>query len=327
MRAVTYHYPSDNFQYVDIAVPVVSRPFDVLVKVIAVGLNPVDAKINHWMPLMGKTNEAVVVGLDISGIIVGKGLGVTNWNIGDRVLYHGNRLAPSGGLAEYALQDSRAMVIHPPIAPIFAASTPCAAWTAYRALFDKLEITERSSIFIAGGSGGVGSFAIQMAKHARVKTIITSCSNKNHEFVRRLGATHVVDYSDGAIGSKVHSITNQKGVEVALDCVGGDSYAHTASTLMYEGEMVGLVGLMNPTKYPDSALKGLSFHHLSLGAGYQQGDKGRASLCRVGRSVSMLLEKGQLRVPVLTQYTLEQAPYALKQIRKQRTIGKRVVVL
>jgi len=132
---------------------------------------------------------------------------VDNWKAGDKVLFHGNMFSQHGGLAEFCLQDNRTLTLLPNFPIAMAASTPCAGWTAWRALFDKLKIKNRNSIFIAGGSGGVCSFAIQIAKHFGLETIITTCSGRNIDYVRSLGATHIIDYQAQDVVKEIMAIT------------------------------------------------------------------------------------------------------------------------
>ena len=112
MRALTFNPHQDQFHMADIPVP---KPgdSDVLVKVEACGLNPVDAKIRLWKSMVPAMDETWVPGLDVSGHIVEIGKDVKGWNVGDRVLYHGNMFRPHGGLAEYAIQDSQTLISHP----------------------------------------------------------------------------------------------------------------------------------------------------------------------------------------------------------------------
>ncbi|WP_045391171.1 zinc-binding dehydrogenase [Vibrio rotiferianus] len=325
MKAITYQKDQDTFTYTDIDTPAIASGLDVLVKVHAVGLNPVDAKVNLWHEMVDGMNDTFVGGLDVSGEIVAIGDKVSGWQVGDRVLYHGNMRRMSGGFAEYAIQDSRTLVAHPDVAPEVAAASPCAGWTAYRALVDKLNISTRKSIFIAGGSGGVGSFAIQLARFFGVETIITTSSASNHEFVRSLGATHVIDYKQEDVREQIMAITEGFGVEVSLDCVGGDNDILCASVLGFEGEMVELVRTTRATEYPGAFLQGLTFHQLSLGSGHVNGARGLQSIVEAGTSFSALLEAGNIKVGNLKVIALEAAGEALLSIRQQRTVGKVVV--
>jgi len=322
MKAITYQKARDAFTLSELKVPEIEQPFDVLVKVHAVGLNPVDAKIHLWHGMGLDMDDNFVTGLDVSGEIVALGDSVTGWQVGDKVLYHGNMRRAHGGFAEFAIQDSRSLVTHPQTSAEVAAASPCAAWTAYRALFDKLSADKRSSVFIAGGAGGVGSFAIQLAKLAGINTIITTASEANHDFLKTLGATHTIDYRQGKVAEQVMQITADLGVEIALDCVGGDNDILCASVLGYEGEMVELVNTVNPQNYNNAFLQGLSFHQLSLGSGHVNSAAGRATLFDSGTKVSALLSDGSLQVPELTVISMEQIGDALMKMRDQRTVGK-----
>ncbi|SEG03147.1 zinc-binding dehydrogenase [Vibrio hangzhouensis] len=327
MKALTYHAASDDFVVTQLDIPELETDYDVLVRVTAIGLNPVDAKIHLWKSLAFRMDDSFVPGLDVSGVIVALGNKVTGWNIGDSVLYHGNMRRSHGGLAEYAIHDARTLTRHPKVDSTIAAATPCAGWTAMRALVDRLAIEEQESIFIAGGSGGVGSFAIQLAKYYGVGKIITTCSEANHDFVRMLGATDAIDYRNANVVDRVLMLTNGLGVDVSLDCVGGDSDILCASVLGFEGQMVELVQPTRPERYPDAFLKGLTFHQLSLGSGHVNGPTGMNDIVETGERFNMLLEKGMITVPRIQVISLSQAGDALKQLRSQRTVGKIVVSL
>ncbi|WP_461538354.1 zinc-binding dehydrogenase [Spongorhabdus nitratireducens] len=326
MRAVTYDPASDDFQLNEMPMPEPGR-HDVLVKVLACGLNPVDAKINFWHSAAEGMSNQWVPGLDVSGEIVATGTAVQDWQIGDRVLYHGDMFRPHGGYAEYAIHDSRTLISHPDLAPEAAASIPCAGWTAWRALVDKLAIAGQKSIFIAGGAGGVGNYAIQIARYFGVEKIITTSSAANHDYLATLGATHLIDYRQEDVYARVMEMTDGDGVPVALDAVGGDNDIVTASVLGFEGQMVELVRTVRPAEYPDAFMKGLSFHQLSLGSGHRYGDASRKAMTEAGVQLASLIECGRVETPRLDTIGLEQVGDTLKMIRQQRTVGKIVMKL
>ncbi|WP_095505852.1 alcohol dehydrogenase catalytic domain-containing protein [Paraferrimonas sedimenticola] len=326
MRAVTFNPNHDTFQLVEIERPSAGEG-DVLIKVDACGLNPVDAKIALWKSMAPSMDANWVAGLDVSGHIVELGAGVSQWRIGDRVLCHGNMFRPCGGFAEYSVQAADTLVKHPNVAADVAAATPCAGWTAWRALFDKLRIEEHDAILITGGSGGVGSFAVQIAAEVGLSTIIASCSAANVEFVRSLGATEVVDYHSESVTERVLQITHQMGVPIALDTVGPDNDIAAANALGFEGQLVELVDTVRPLSYHEAFMKGLSFHQLSLGAGHRNGDAAKAQLVASGTAFSLWLERGRLRVPQLQSIDIESVPQAMEQMLQQRTVGKIVMSL
>ena len=322
MKAITYQKNRDQFELAELPIPAITSDFDVLVAVDAVGLNPVDTKISDWHTALPNMDDTFVTGLDVSGRIVEVGRAVTDWQVGDRVLYHGNMFTEHGGFAEYAIHDSRTLTRHPNTPAEIAASTPCAAWTAWRALVDKLNIKGHDSFFIAGGAGGVGSFAIQIARHFGVKTIITTASASKHDYLRQLGATHAIDYHNQNVIEEVMSSTGGEGVERAFDCVGGSNDILCASVLGFEGQMAEIVKVVEPEKYPDVFMKGLSFHQLALGAGHANGPKAWHDMVKAGEAISALLESGEIRVPALEVIDLEQIPEKLMAMREQRTKGK-----
>ena len=324
MKAVTFDPETDEFKVSELPLPLL-RETDVLIKVDACGLNPVDAKIVRWKAKAPNMNETWVPGLDVSGHVVKVGAKVSSWQVGDRVLCHGDMFRPNGGFAEFTVQDSKALIPHPNLTSEMAAATPCAGWTAWRALTDKLRINEHNSILIAGGSGGVGGFAIQIAAHFNLEKIIVTCSAKNHDYVRSLGATHVIDYNCEDVVSRVLEVTNRAGVDIGLDTVGGDNDILVANSLRFEGQMVELVGPARPEKYQDAFMKGLSFHQLSLGAGHRQGENHRLALTSAGKVFSKLVEQGVIKVPELKVISMEQVGETLKSLMNQRTVGKIVL--
>ncbi|SDQ83861.1 zinc-binding dehydrogenase [Pseudovibrio sp. Tun.PSC04-5.I4] len=324
MRALTYHKSNDQFVLAQLDKPAPSAD-EVLVKVVAAGLNPVDAKIHKWCGGARDMDDTWVPGLDVSGIIEAVGANVEGWSMGDAVLYHGNMFKPCGGFAQYALADADALIPHPDVDPVIAAATPCAGWTAWRALTHKLQIENRKSLLVLGGSGGTGGFAIQIARYFGVETILATCSEQNADYVTSLGATRTIDYNWEDVLSTVYENTARQGVEVAFDTVGGDNDILAANCLGFEGHMVELVGVVRPPIYNGAFLKGLSFHQLSLGSAYRGGTKAKADLVKAGAAFSKLLEAGEITVPRLQQVSLEEAGDALKTIRNQRTVGKIVL--
>ncbi len=139
MKAVAYNSSKDEFSLCQL--PAVQPTSDeAVVKVLACALNPVDTKIVKWHESAPEMGNSFVVGLDVVGEIVQLPQAPSEWKIGDRVLFHGDMLRQYGGLSEYTVQRVDALT-HLPNVPIdVAASTPCAGWTAWRALVDRLNI-------------------------------------------------------------------------------------------------------------------------------------------------------------------------------------------
>lgn len=326
MNAIVFDPATDNFLVQQVPIPQPTSR-DVLVRVEACGLNPVDAKINRRKNALPNQGAGWIVGLDVSGYVEAVGTDVHDWKPGDRVLYHGNMQRPQGGFAEYTLHKASTLIAHPNVSAVTAAATPCAGWTAWRALVEKISLTDTDSIFIAGGAGGVGSFALQVAKYMGAFPIITTCSPENEAYVRALGATHVIDYHTGNVAEQVLAITERRGVSKGLDCVGSESDIDVANALSFEGEMVALAGLARPEKYKNSFGRGLGFHQFSLGSAHQAGAAGEALLRRVGQTFSKLVEDGTFTVPITRVVSMAEVGQSLVDMRNQGGRGKIVMAL
>jgi NADPH:quinone reductase-like Zn-dependent oxidoreductase len=234
---------------------------------------------------------------------------------------------PHGGLAELTVQDARTLVRHPDgIDPATAAATPCAGWTAWRALHDRLGVSADDTLLVAGGSGGVGGFALQIARDAGLRTVIATTSARNAEYAAALGATHVIDYTREDVVARVHAITGGRGVTKGLDTVGGENARLVADSLGFEGEMVELVDVVDATRFAHAFDLGQGFHQLSLGSGHRNGATGRETLTRTGAAFSEAVEQRRITVPRLERIGLEAAGDALAAMLEQRTVGKIVAI-
>ena len=322
MRALTFDPLSDQWKLRDLPVPDIGD-HDVLVRVQYCGLNPVDAKIRFWKRAAPDMTDEWVGGLDIVGEIVKLGSAVHQWRLGDRVVTHGNMFRSHGGFAEYSVQAAHTVFACPSLSPEIVAAVPCAGWTAWRALYDKLRITADDTLLIAGGAGGVGSFAIQLAKRTGLKTIIATTSAKNRDYVAALGATQIIDYQTTDVVSAVLEITGGQGVSRGLDCVGGENAKFVANSLRFEGEMVELVDVADPSQYDDAFSKALSFHQVSLGSGHHY--DGGKTLIRTASAFLKVLEEGGITVDRLQIIPLEEAGNALQAMLQKHTVGKIVI--
>jgi len=203
MRAVAYNSPQPitaETSLIDIELPIPeARGHDLLVEIKAVSVNPADVKIRaHVAP---PTDEPRVLGWDAAGIVKAVGADVTLFKLGDHVFYSG-ALARPGTNAEFHLVDERIVGAKPKSLDFAAAAAlPLTTITAYEALFDRLKVQDpvsgaARSILIIGGAGGVGSIAIQIARVLTDLTVIATASRREtQDWVKDLGAHHVIDHS------------------------------------------------------------------------------------------------------------------------------------
>ncbi|AOR80339.1 zinc-binding alcohol dehydrogenase family protein [Novosphingobium resinovorum] len=204
MRAIAYHQAGvldrpDALVDVELPRPVAAGR-DLLVAVQAVSVNPVDTKVRAGAPPFEGRAERIL-GWDAAGIVEAVGPDVTRFKVGDPVFYAGN-IARDGSNAQYQLVDERIVGRAPSALSVAeAAALPLTAITAWEALFDRLRVQDKvgqepANLLIIGGAGGVGSVAIQIARAGTDLTVIATASRpETQDWVRGLGAHHVIDHS------------------------------------------------------------------------------------------------------------------------------------
>lgn len=200
MRAVAYTTPlpiTDPASLQDIELPVPAPgPYDLLVRIEAVSVNPVDAKVRTGVDPGG---EPKVLGFDAAGVVTAVGEQVTRFQVGDEVYYAGTLDRP-GTNAQYHVVDER-IAGHKPRTLSFAqaAALPLTTITAYEALFDRFRLTSESTgtLLVLAGAGGVGSILVQLARALTGLTVIATASRpESRAWALDLGAHHVVDHRD-----------------------------------------------------------------------------------------------------------------------------------
>ncbi|PWC76785.1 zinc-dependent alcohol dehydrogenase family protein [Azospirillum sp. TSH64] len=211
----------DVFELQDRPRPV-AGPGELLVRVVASGTNPVDAKIRQAGSWAGIPFPAVL-GYDVSGVVEEAGPGVTGFKAGDEVFYtpeiFGN---PNGSYAEYTVAAASIVAHKPPsLSHVEAAGIPLAGGTAWEAIVRRLAVRPGETVLIHGGAGGVGSFAIQFAKAAGARVLATA-SKANHEAMRDLGADVTLDYRDADVVDQILREAGGAGVDASFDTAGGN---------------------------------------------------------------------------------------------------------
>jgi NADPH:quinone reductase-like Zn-dependent oxidoreductase len=208
---------------------------EVLIRVHAAGVNPVDWKIRegylkkflpHTLPL--------ILGWDVSGVVEAAGPGVTRLNVSDEV-YSRPDISRDGAYAEYIVVRESEVALKPwSLDHIHAAAIPLAALTAWQTLFDAAQLEAGQTVLIHAAAGGVGSFAVQLAKWKGARVIGTA-SERHLEFVRQLGADEAIDYQTTRFEDVVC------GVDVVLDSIGGDTQKRSWQVLKKGGILVSIV--------------------------------------------------------------------------------------
>jgi len=246
MKAIAltrYLLIDDPESLVDVELPRPSASgHDLLVRIEAVSVNPVDTKVRAPRPEVEA--QPKVLGFDAAGVVEAIGADVTLFKPGDAVFYAGD-ITRSGSNAEYQLVDER-IVGHKPRSLDFAraAALPLTSITAWELMFDRMRLDPDGrdagkSLLIIGGAGGVGSIAIQLARRAGLVVIATASRPETIDWVRRMGAQHVVDHRK-ALGPELAAL-GFKHVDAIVNLADTDRYWTTIGELIAPQGHVGLI--------------------------------------------------------------------------------------
>jgi NADPH:quinone reductase-like Zn-dependent oxidoreductase len=213
-----------------------SAPGEVLIRVHAAGVNPVDWKIRQGY-FKGRVDYSLplILGWDLSGVVEATGSGVAGLQEGDEV-YSRPDIARDGAYAEHIVVRETEVALKPEsIDHIHAAAIPLAALTAWQSLFDAAGLSAGQKVLIHAAAGGVGSFAVQLARWKGAHVIGTA-SKRNHELVRNLGAAEAIDYET----TRFEDVVDE--VDVVFDTIGGDTQKRSWQVLKKGGVLVSIVG-------------------------------------------------------------------------------------
>ncbi|MEJ2300732.1 MAG: zinc-dependent alcohol dehydrogenase family protein [Anaerolineales bacterium] len=235
-------------------------PNELLVKVQAASVNPVDLKIRQAGSWAGVKPPAII-GYDVSGVVEAAGPGVKDFQVGDDVYYTPEIFSGQGSYAEYHVANEAIAARKPAnISHVEAASIPLAGGTAWDALAMRARIRVGDTILIHG-AGGVGSLAIQIAKAAGARVFV-SCSDYMVDLAKELGAEKAFNYKSEDFVEAVLGETNDQGVDMVVDTVGGDLLTRSLQVVRPFGIMVGIVG--TDTGLRAAFRKNITVHYLFL---------------------------------------------------------------
>jgi NADPH:quinone reductase-like Zn-dependent oxidoreductase len=274
---------------------------EVLVKVHAAGVNPVDWKIRNGLGERLGLKLPIRLGGEIAGTVEKIGADVRGFKAGDAVY----GIIGSGGYAEYAIAKIGDIAPKPQSLTFEnAAAIPLGALTAWQAMFDLAKLSSGQRILITGASGGVGSLAVQLAK-VKGAYVIGLASGRNGAFVRELGADEFVDYTKQNFAAVVQD------VDVVFDAVGGDTFEKAFQTLKKGGFLVTAVAFPSEEKAQELGIKAARVY------------------CKPNAEqlaeISALVDEGKLTAHISTVLPLTEVNKALQLSESGRTRGKIVL--
>jgi NADPH2:quinone reductase len=310
MRAIvlTAFGPPDKLQLRDVPRPA-PGPGEILVRVVASGTNPVEAKIRaagSW----AKITPPAIIGYDAAGVVEELGAGVRDFAPGDEVFFtpeiFGNQ---SGTHAEFCPVPA-AIVARKPRGLSFAeaAAVPLAGGTAWEAVVRRLEVRIGETLLVHGGAGGVGSFAVQIGKALGARVIATAGPD-NQETLRKLGADVAVDYRSEDFVQAALRETSGRGVDAVFDTVGGDNVPRSLPATRPFGRVASILGVQGDltTAY----LRNLTLHGVFL-------TRERKRL----EEMTPVLERGLVKPLIAEVLPLAEAPRAHERLDSKHGRGK-----
>lgn len=286
-------------------------PREVSVRIHAAGVNPVDWKIREGLLKDRLPNVfPIILGWDAAGVVEAIGAEVDFAQVGDEVFaYCRKETIQAGSYAERILLEERHFAPKPKNLTFEeAAAVPLAGLTAYQSLFEATRLQAGETILIHAGAGGVGSFAIQLAKNAGAR-VITTASARHHDYLRGLGADEILDYTQESFVSATRRIIPE-GIDAVFDTVGGQTQLDSAEVLKPGGRLTSLLALDEDY----FRQRGLQPHYVFV-------RPENAQLRKLGE----LVEAGKLRVKLEKVFPLEEAAEAHRLIEAKHSQGKIVL--
>jgi len=313
MKAITYSAfgGSDQLAVSDVPAP---QPGDgeVLIAIKYAAVNPLDWKIRDGA-MQGRMpfEFPIIPGCDAAGIVTATGPGATKFSVGDRVFCYARKDVFHDGTYAEAMAVAEPMLALVPDAVDLAAAAaaPVSALTAWQGLHDFGQLQSGQTVLVTAGAGGVGSFAIQIARHAGA-TVIATGSAANHDYMKSLGAEHTIDYTAGSVPEAVREVV-AKGCDLVLDCAGGPAYEEGVQSLAPGGRIATIV---SPPDEEAAAAGGYTAGFIfSMPNGEQLA------------SIASLMADGHLKPPQLDLRSVKDAAKAQDDSKAGHTRGKIVL--
>lgn len=287
---------------------------EVLVRIKAAGVNPVDYKIRSGsyqgrMPI----EMPLILGWDVSGIVEKNGFGASRFDPGEEVFAYARRkVLKNGTYAEYiTLPES--FLAYKPKSLTFeeAACVPLASLTAFQSILQKGKLMKDERMLVLGATGGVGSFAIQIGK-AVGASVVAVASKKNIAYAISLGADDFIDYTDGKLNNEIEQRYPDK-FDLVFDCIGGDTLANAYQYCRHGGRLVSIIGQVNKDESEKHKVL-FSYHFVEPNV-------------KNLNQITQWIGEGKLKVHVSHKYTLDEVVLAHEQIESKHTTGKIVLVV
>jgi NADPH:quinone reductase len=299
-------------------------PGEILIRVAAAGVNRPDVaqRAGFYPPPPGASD---LPGLEVAGEVVALGAGAHKHKIGDKVM----SLVAGGGYAQYCIaQDAQAMAIPTSFSMLEAGATPETLMTVWHNVFERGGLQAGEAILIHGGSSGIGTMAIQLAKAFGAKVIVTVGSKDKAEACLKLGADHAVDYKSEDFVAASKSMTAGAGPNLILDMVGGDYVERNYEAAAIDGRIVQIATLGGPKSTVNIArLMVKRLHHTGSTLRPRSNADKAAMVAAIEAKVMPLLREGRIKPLMDSTFPLEKAADAHRRMETSAHIGKIVLAV
>jgi NADPH:quinone reductase len=297
---------------------------ELLVKVAAAGVNRPDVmqRMGQYPPPKGVTD---IPGLELAGEVVAVGHGVKRFKVGDKV----TALVAGGGYAEYcAVPEPQALPIPAGLSLIEAAAMPETFFTVYPNVFERGALKAGESLLVHGGSSGIGTVAVMLGKAFGARVFATAGSAEKCEACRKLGAEVAINYKSEDFVAVTKKATNDKGVDVILDIVGGDYIDRNYDAAAVEGRILQIAFQASPKATVDfRRMLGKRLHHTGSGLRPRSvADKGKIAQALEAK-VWPLVAAGKVKPVIDSTYPLREAAAAHARMESSQHIGKIVLTV
>ncbi|HEY3790617.1 MAG TPA: NAD(P)H-quinone oxidoreductase [Bradyrhizobium sp.] len=304
------------------AVPV-PGPGEILIKVEAAGVNRPDVaqRSGSYPPPPGASD---LPGLEVAGEVVALGSNAKKHKVGDKVM----SLVAGGGYAQYCIaQDAQAIAVPANLSIKEAGATPETLMTVWHNVFERGGLKAGETLLIHGGSSGIGTMAIQLAKAFGAKVIVTVGSQDKASACIKLGADHAINYKTQDFVAEVKTITGGKGCEVILDMVGGDYVERNYDAAAVEGRIVQ-IALLGGAKATITVGKLMvkRLHHTGSTLRPRSNADKAAMVAAIEAKVMPLMREGRVKPLMDSTFALEKAADAHRRMETSEHIGKIVLL-
>ena len=297
---------------------------ELLIKVAAAGVNRADImqRVGHYPPPSGASD---ILGLEVSGTVAVVGSGVAEWRVGDPVC----ALVTGGGYAEYCVVPApQCLPVPAGIDLVDAAALPEAFFTVWKNVIGCGRLAEGETFLVHGGSSGIGTTAIQLARHLCARVLATAGSDEKCAACEQLGAERAINYRTEDFVQVVKQVTDGRGVDVILDMVGGAYLQRNLDSLALEGRIV-LIGLMGGAKGEVNLARLMSRRLILTGSTLRSRsvkEKG-AIAAALREHVWPHIASHELRPVIHAKFSLKDAAEAHRVMETSTHIGKLLLVV